>query len=63
MGFSAQAGEAACGVDSADVWADGFEGGEGVAFGFDFTKDVFADGDAEVSCRPGEPAAFFLEEV
>ena len=61
MGFSTQAGEAACGVDGADVWADRFEGSEGAALGFDFTKDVFTNGDAEVSCCPGEPAAFFLE--
>ena len=63
MGFPTETGEATSGVDSADVRADGLEGGEGAALSFDFAEDVFADAGAEVTGRASEPAAFLLEEV
>ncbi len=63
MGFAAEARQATRGVDGADVWADGLQGCEGAALGFDFAEDVFADADAEVCGCAGEPAALFVQQV
>ena len=63
MGFAAEPGQTAGGVDGADVGADGLEGGEGAALGFDFAEDVFTDTCAEVCGGAGEPAAFLMQQV
>lgn len=63
MGFTAETGEPAAGVDGADVRTDGLEGREGAALSFDFADDVLTDAAAEVRGRAGEPAAFLVQEV
>ena len=61
--LAAEAGEAAAGVDGADVSADAFEGGERAALGFDLAEGVLADTEVEVPGGAVEPAAFLQEQV
>lgn len=63
MCFPAQPREAAGGVDGSDIGPDALQGGKRTALGFDFAQDVFADTDAEIGGRTGEPAPFFVKQV
>ena len=63
MCLTAQPGEAAGGIDGADVRADLLECGESAALVFDLADDVFADSDAQVGGGAGEPFALFDQEV
>jgi len=63
MCFPPETGEATTIIDGADVWADGLEGRESAALGFDLADDVFANGLTHVICGPSKPLALFLQQV
>ena len=63
MRLAAETGQAAAGVDGADVRADALEQGQGAALGLDLADHVLADGQAHVGGGAGKPLAALVHQV